>query len=560
MPLLSQDVRLTFNNAMLFNPPSHPIHVSACELFNEFQQASLDLVSDRVGEIADVDNMDSYLASYQLRGTPSVIASPVPAEPRGKNAEALTSIKQSKSLAIETDLWRETLHQGPSTVPLMSQSGSAMWQGPLSMPVLRRTCSESDAYLTSDSASAIVEDANILSAAGATTTELQESNISTLSDATDRHSSRIEVRGPSISVDGESERQMYRSSFDDSAVMETGSGVESDSDEDAVESVDVDTSRDDMSDSHSEHSGGTALVSRQDSNESINSMFSADDRRSGVGSLNSSSGGQCEGDWGMRQVSISRSFNGPVPSDSGTNEEPFEKPQLGYRGSMSLMSELSKGVQRLKDDLFIISFAKPGLRERRLKKSRKDYTELPMGSGSVSDSESSNTAGLATKKPASAGLPVAAYGSFRPMVACGRGKGRPPAHLKTDVAFASEELPEMCADLLDENIQCADTSDPDEAMQSPFVDTRHTFLEMCQFKHLQFDSLRRAKHSSLILLYHLHNPYADHLRPICSVCSCVITEVRWHCMECESFDICGQCFNSKRKHVHELTPVRVTFV
>ena len=39
--------------------------------------------------------------------------------------------------------------------------------------------------------------------------------------------------------------------------------------------------------------------------------------------------------------------------------EPFETPKLGLRGASSLMSELSKMVHRLKDDLFVIEFKDP---------------------------------------------------------------------------------------------------------------------------------------------------------------------------------------------------------
>ena len=64
--------------------------------------------------------------------------------------------------------------------------------------------------------------------------------------------------------------------------------------------------------------------------------------------------------------------------------------------------------------------------------------------------------------------------------------------------------------------------DPDagKVISCPLLDSRHTFLEMCQFWHYQFDTLRRAKHSSIMLLYHLHNPESDSLSIPCSNCAC----------------------------------------
>lgn len=47
----------------------------------------------------------------------------------------------------------------------------------------------------------------------------------------------------------------------------------------------------------------------------------------------------------------------------------------------------------------------------------------------------------------------------------------------------------------------ADTNDSDEILDSEFFDARQTFLSLCQGNHYQYDTLRRAKHSSMMVLY-----------------------------------------------------------
>ncbi|XP_048536240.1 probable histone acetyltransferase HAC-like 1 [Triticum urartu] len=51
-----------------------------------------------------------------------------------------------------------------------------------------------------------------------------------------------------------------------------------------------------------------------------------------------------------------------------------------------------------------------------------------------------------------------------------------------------------------------ETKDGDGIIESKFFDTRQAFLSLCQENHYQFDTLRLARHSSMMVLYHLHNP------------------------------------------------------
>ena len=64
--------------------------------------------------------------------------------------------------------------------------------------------------------------------------------------------------------------------------------------------------------------------------------------------------------------------------------------------------------------------------------------------------------------------------------------------------------------------------------RSGIADARHALLEFSQFRNLEFNTLRRAKFSTSILLFHLHNKNAPGLQPVCTSCGSKIEEVRWH--------------------------------
>lgn len=100
-----------------------------------------------------------------------------------------------------------------------------------------------------------------------------------------------------------------------------------------------------------------------------------------------------------------------------------------------------------------------------------------------------------------------------------------------------------------------DTKDKDDILESEFFDTRQAFLSLCQGNHYQYDTLRRAKHSSMMVLYHLHNPTAPAFVTTCNICYLDIeTGQGWRCEVCPEYDVCNSCYQKGGiDHPHKLT-------
>ncbi|KAL2493599.1 Histone acetyltransferase HAC12 [Forsythia ovata] len=101
-----------------------------------------------------------------------------------------------------------------------------------------------------------------------------------------------------------------------------------------------------------------------------------------------------------------------------------------------------------------------------------------------------------------------------------------------------------------------DTKDRDEILESEFFDTRQAFLSLCQGNHYQYDTLRRAKHSSMMVLYHLHNPTAPAFVTPCCVCHLDIEAGQgWRCETCPDYEVCNACYQKDGgiDHPHKLT-------
>jgi hypothetical protein len=97
--------------------------------------------------------------------------------------------------------------------------------------------------------------------------------------------------------------------------------------------------------------------------------------------------------------------------------------------------------------------------------------------------------------------------------------------------------------------------DPDPGIDCEVINVRQTFLNLCQGNHYQFDQLRRAKHSTQMILYHLHNPSQPAFVHTCNVCSQPIASgFRYYCAECPDLDLCEGC-KATVSHPHPLVPV-----
>lgn len=101
-----------------------------------------------------------------------------------------------------------------------------------------------------------------------------------------------------------------------------------------------------------------------------------------------------------------------------------------------------------------------------------------------------------------------------------------------------------------------DTKDRDIILENEIFDTRQAFLSFCQGYHYQYDTLRRAKHSTMMMLYHLHNPTGPAFVATCNVCNCDIENGQvWYCKDCPDFDMCASCYQKHggANHLHKLT-------
>ncbi|KAG5450308.1 Histone lysine acetyltransferase crebbp [Clonorchis sinensis] len=95
--------------------------------------------------------------------------------------------------------------------------------------------------------------------------------------------------------------------------------------------------------------------------------------------------------------------------------------------------------------------------------------------------------------------------------------------------------------------------DLDPLINSDLMECRGAFLERAREKHLEFSSVRRAKYSTLVMLYELHTENRQPLMYTCNMCN-VQLETPWHCRQCVEYDLCPRCYETE-KHPHPMVQI-----
>ena len=89
--------------------------------------------------------------------------------------------------------------------------------------------------------------------------------------------------------------------------------------------------------------------------------------------------------------------------------------------------------------------------------------------------------------------------------------------------------------------------DRDPVLSSDLMNGRHAFLDFARDKYYQFSSFRRAKYSSMALLWELHTQNTKNVTYTCDKCRQSV-ESRYHCTVCQDFDLWIQCYENKGGH------------
>ncbi|KAG9145913.1 hypothetical protein Leryth_025410 [Lithospermum erythrorhizon] len=95
------------------------------------------------------------------------------------------------------------------------------------------------------------------------------------------------------------------------------------------------------------------------------------------------------------------------------------------------------------------------------------------------------------------------------------------------------------------------TDDEDVVLDTDIFENRNSFLTFSRENHYQFDSLRHAKYSSTMILYHLHKQISRRLATICGICQkrIMINDGR-RCEASPAIIVCSTCYGREGNHAH----------
>ncbi|XP_006391501.2 histone acetyltransferase HAC2 [Eutrema salsugineum] len=111
------------------------------------------------------------------------------------------------------------------------------------------------------------------------------------------------------------------------------------------------------------------------------------------------------------------------------------------------------------------------------------------------------------------------------------------------------------------------TEDNDVILRNSVLESRQEFLGFSQKHNYGFDTLRRAKHSSMMILHHLHTSNKHHrsenssslLQVTCTACKKdVSTTIYYTCLICSGYRACTRCFTEstilRQLHLFPIVP------
>ena len=218
-----------------------------------------------------------------------------------------------------------------------------------------------------------------------------------------------------------------------------------------------------------------------------------------------------------RNLPVPKSASRRSGSKLGTRSNPGS---LVSRTQDKIMERLGKAIYNMKENLMVVR-----LRSRAFATSVErgdDISNWPDDEESIPVIKGKDSSVLFKKNGYSEGY------------LCNEAKtdndGRPAMEMATSRAFHSLS-------------RVGTTEDKDPQLESELFENRQLFLNYCQMNNCQFDDLRKAKHTTMMVLFQLHTPTAPKFFRQCGGCRCDITHGnRYHCNICSNFDLCDACY------------------